>query len=240
MKNDLISIGNIVDDRGNHNFLKVVYENLNEAELIEWVERFYGEYYFSHEGDLAHGPEGDIQSARPQNDWVKEAREYMAALREPGARKFIFRTRGSRRPCPPMPETRDLRAKTRLFAVLSVLTNVAGNSALAHEGHAASRRSGQHARGADRRVVPSVGRARSRVVDCLDTHPHFGTFLSWSGISVSHVMPVTAFSYVVTALAARFFLGETVSPMRWAGIVLITSGVRSASARTTVASGGSQ
>ena len=44
-KNDLISIGNIVDERGNQ-LPKVVYENLNEAELMDWVERFYSEYYF--------------------------------------------------------------------------------------------------------------------------------------------------------------------------------------------------
>jgi len=44
-KNGLISLGNIVDERGNQ-LPKVVYENLNEAELMDWVERFYSEYYF--------------------------------------------------------------------------------------------------------------------------------------------------------------------------------------------------
>jgi drug/metabolite transporter (DMT)-like permease len=38
-------------------------------------------------------------------------------------------------------------------------------------------------------------------------------------------MPVTAMGYVVTAFAARFFLGETVSMSRWMGILLITAGV---------------
>jgi drug/metabolite transporter (DMT)-like permease len=47
--------------------------------------------------------------------------------------------------------------------------------------------------------------------------------LSWADLS--YVMPVTAIGYVVTAFAGRFFLGETVSPLRWAGIVLITAGV---------------
>ena len=37
-------------------------------------------------------------------------------------------------------------------------------------------------------------------------------------------MPVTAIGYVVTAFAARFILGESISPSRWAGIVLITAG----------------
>ena len=47
--------------------------------------------------------------------------------------------------------------------------------------------------------------------------------LSWADLS--YVMPVTAIGYVVTAFAGKFFLGETVSPMRWVGIVLITAGV---------------
>jgi drug/metabolite transporter (DMT)-like permease len=47
--------------------------------------------------------------------------------------------------------------------------------------------------------------------------------LSWADLS--YVMPVTAFSYVVSAFAARFLLSEAISPARWAGILLITVGV---------------
>lgn len=47
--------------------------------------------------------------------------------------------------------------------------------------------------------------------------------LSWS--ELSFVLPLTALSYVVTALLATFFLGETVSPLRWAGTILICLGV---------------
>jgi uncharacterized membrane protein len=47
--------------------------------------------------------------------------------------------------------------------------------------------------------------------------------LSWADLS--YVMPVTAIGYVVTAFAARIFLGENVSLARWIGIVLITAGV---------------
>jgi hypothetical protein len=39
------------------------------------------------------------------------------------------------------------------------------------------------------------------------------------------VMPATSMGYVFLALAARFFLHEHVSVMRWLGIVLITGGV---------------
>jgi hopanoid biosynthesis associated radical SAM protein HpnJ len=88
-KNNLISIGNIVDDRGNQ-LPKVVYENLNEAELMDWVEKFYSEYYF-----------------RPKVVWrmiskvlfhpherrrlTKEAKEYMALRSR--RRKFISEQR---------------------------------------------------------------------------------------------------------------------------------------------------
>jgi drug/metabolite transporter (DMT)-like permease len=49
------------------------------------------------------------------------------------------------------------------------------------------------------------------------------TALSWADLTF--VLPATAFGYVVTAFLSRFFLHETVSPWRWAGILLITCGV---------------
>jgi len=41
---------------------------------------------------------------------------------------------------------------------------------------------------------------------------------------VSFVWPLTALSFVMTTLAAKFFLSEQVSTMRWAGVVLIVVG----------------
>ena len=38
-------------------------------------------------------------------------------------------------------------------------------------------------------------------------------------------MPATALGYVLLALVARFVLHEHISPLRWIGILLITSGV---------------
>jgi drug/metabolite transporter (DMT)-like permease len=49
------------------------------------------------------------------------------------------------------------------------------------------------------------------------------TALSWADLTF--VLPSTAFGYVVVALLARFWQHETVSPYRWAGIVLIVCGV---------------
>jgi drug/metabolite transporter (DMT)-like permease len=49
------------------------------------------------------------------------------------------------------------------------------------------------------------------------------TALSWADLTF--VLPATAFGYVIIALLARFWLGESISLERWAGIVLITLGV---------------
>jgi drug/metabolite transporter (DMT)-like permease len=47
--------------------------------------------------------------------------------------------------------------------------------------------------------------------------------LSWTDLS--YVLPVTSIGYVLTAVVGRFFLAEQVSPLRWAGTLLIFAGV---------------
>ncbi|HEX9201580.1 MAG TPA: DMT family transporter [Acidobacteriaceae bacterium] len=49
------------------------------------------------------------------------------------------------------------------------------------------------------------------------------TALSWADLTF--VLPSTAFGYVVVALLSKFWLHETISLYRWAGIVLIVCGV---------------
>ena len=51
----------------------------------------------------------------------------------------------------------------------------------------------------------------------------YSSALSWADLT--YVLPATAFGYVVIALLARFFLHESISPARWAGIALIVCGV---------------
>src|SRR6266480_1211544 len=51
----------------------------------------------------------------------------------------------------------------------------------------------------------------------------FTAALSWADLSF--VLPATSFGYVVNVASAHYFLGETVSPLRWAGTVLISTGV---------------
>ncbi|MEO8662715.1 MAG: hopanoid biosynthesis associated radical SAM protein HpnJ, partial [Bryobacteraceae bacterium] len=75
-QNNLITIDAMTDEQG-HQLPNIVYPGLDRGELVEWVERFYGEYYF-----------------RPRAAWrvvrralfnhddrkrlYKEAREYLA------------------------------------------------------------------------------------------------------------------------------------------------------------------
>jgi uncharacterized membrane protein len=47
--------------------------------------------------------------------------------------------------------------------------------------------------------------------------------LSWH--PVSFVIPVSALSYVVGTLGAKYILGEEVSAARWAGVILVRAGV---------------
>src|SRR5215472_7128387 len=76
VKNDLISIGNIVDERGNQ-LPKVIYPGLDEAELMEWVERFYGEYYFRARV-IWRVVRKAMFDAHERKRLIKEAREYLA------------------------------------------------------------------------------------------------------------------------------------------------------------------
>lgn len=43
--------------------------------------------------------------------------------------------------------------------------------------------------------------------------------------NVSFVVPVTALSYAAGTLGGKFFLGERIAPLRWAGVLLVCLGV---------------
>jgi radical SAM superfamily enzyme YgiQ (UPF0313 family) len=44
-RNGLITSDDMTDDAG-HQLPNIIYPGLDRAELVDWVERFYGEYYF--------------------------------------------------------------------------------------------------------------------------------------------------------------------------------------------------
>jgi len=47
--------------------------------------------------------------------------------------------------------------------------------------------------------------------------------LSWEDLSVA--LPMQALNYILVAFLSQYFLHETVTPMRWAGTVLVAIGV---------------
>ncbi len=75
--NGLIQLGaSMTDDQG-HQLPTVVYPGLDRAELVDWVERFYGEYYFRPKAAWRV-----MRKAIFNNDerrrLYKEAREYLS------------------------------------------------------------------------------------------------------------------------------------------------------------------
>lgn len=113
-----------------------------------------------------------------------------------------------------------VRAKVQLFTVLTIVSNVAGNSALTKGMHQLGDPGNSPLALIAALFHPWVALGVGLLILWTLTHM---ALLSWADLS--YVMPVTAFSYVVTAFAARFLLGEAISPDRWAGIALVTAGV---------------
>lgn len=47
--------------------------------------------------------------------------------------------------------------------------------------------------------------------------------LSWEDLTVA--LPMQALNYVLVAFLSQYFLGEVVTPLRWAGTILVCTGV---------------
>src|SRR5579863_8637235 len=122
-------------------------------------------------------------------------------------------------PATEVPAT-EVKVKTRVFAVLTVLSNVAGNAALTTGMHRLGDPGNSPLALIAALFHPWVAIGVALLIVWTLTHM---ALLSWADLS--YVMPVTAIGYVVTAFAARFLLGENVSLARWIGILLITGGV---------------
>jgi hopanoid biosynthesis associated radical SAM protein HpnJ len=75
-KNNLITIDSMTDDTG-HQLPNVVYPGLDRGELVEWVERFYGEYFFRPRV-VWRIIRKAIFNSDERRRLTKEAREYMA------------------------------------------------------------------------------------------------------------------------------------------------------------------
>jgi drug/metabolite transporter (DMT)-like permease len=110
-----------------------------------------------------------------------------------------------------------LRWKTRLFAIIVILSNALGNFALD--------------RGMRHRVThtpfdyvaaifsPWVMLGISLLILWALSRM---ALLSWADLS--YVLPVTSLGYVANTLIGRFLLNEQIAPSRWAGTLLIVAG----------------
>jgi radical SAM superfamily enzyme YgiQ (UPF0313 family) len=75
-KNDLITIDSMTDEAG-HQLPNIIYPGLDRAELVDWVEKFYGEYYFRPRVVWRVVRKAIFDSAERRR-LTKEAREYLA------------------------------------------------------------------------------------------------------------------------------------------------------------------
>jgi drug/metabolite transporter (DMT)-like permease len=78
-------------------------------------------------------------------------------------------------------------------------------------------------------VVRSIGRAMKLPLFWIGLTMMAAGFFALLGMlsiaKVSFVFPATALSYAVGTLGGRLFLGERVTPQRWAGVLLVCVGV---------------
>jgi hopanoid biosynthesis associated radical SAM protein HpnJ len=75
-QNGLITIDSMTDEQG-HQLPNIVYPGLDRGELIDWVERFYGEYYFRPRAAWRIVRKAVFDSSERKRLY-KEAREYLA------------------------------------------------------------------------------------------------------------------------------------------------------------------
>jgi hopanoid biosynthesis associated radical SAM protein HpnJ len=80
-QNNLIQIDAAMTDEMGHQLPNIVYPGLDRAELVDWVERFYGEYYFRPKAAWRVVRKAIFDGAERKR-LFKEAREYLALRRK--------------------------------------------------------------------------------------------------------------------------------------------------------------
>ena len=110
--------------------------------------------------------------------------------------------------------------KTRIFALIVIVTNVLGNSLLSLGLKEHGSLVGKPALAYLVALLhPLVTAGVGLLIVWMITHM---MLLSWADLS--YVLPVTSMGYVLTAVVGRVFLHENVSWTRWAGVAVIVAG----------------
>jgi uncharacterized membrane protein len=110
-----------------------------------------------------------------------------------------------------------LQWKTRIFAVIVILSNALGNFSLAWGMRHRTTLSVLDYLAAI--FSPWVMLGISLLILWLLSRM---ALLSWADLS--YVLPVTSLGYVASAMIGRFFLSEQITPERWTGTLLIVAG----------------
>lgn len=115
--------------------------------------------------------------------------------------------------------------RTALCLFVVILGTTGGEVAVTH----AMKRIGEVHQFTPRSVLRFLGRALSEkwfwAGIGLLALGFFSLLELLSRADVSFAIPATALSFVVGGLGAKLFLGERLTPLRWAGIALVSLGV---------------
>jgi uncharacterized membrane protein len=115
--------------------------------------------------------------------------------------------------------------RTAITLIILIFTGTGGDISVAY----AMKRLGEIKSFSPRVILSFMGRAVKEGwlwVGILQLAVAFFSLLallSWE--AVSFVVPAMALSYVTGALGGKYFLGERLTPLRWAGIGLVSVGV---------------
>lgn len=115
--------------------------------------------------------------------------------------------------------------KTIVFMVLAITAGAVGDIFLTQ----GMKSVGDLSAKSFREILNVAGRALtspSLIVGTALQAVYFGLWLavlSWEDLSVA--LPMQALNYLIVAFLSQWYLGESVTPMRWTGIVIICIGV---------------
>lgn len=118
-----------------------------------------------------------------------------------------------------------MSGRTALLITIVVLAGTTGEMSVSH----ATKQTGEIPQFSPREILALLGRVFQLKWMWLGLSLMAIAFFSFLALlsreAVSFVVPATASNYIVGALGAKFLLGEDVSPMRWAGVLLVCAGV---------------
>jgi uncharacterized membrane protein len=113
-----------------------------------------------------------------------------------------------------------INSKTRLFAVIVVLTNVLGNTALTAGMKKMGSLDSSPLSYLKAILSPWVLLGITLLILWMLTRM---TLLSWADLS--YVLPVTSVGYILQALIGKYLFAEQISGWRWSGTLLIVAGI---------------